>query len=39
MVQTVSAEQIDHLVTEDHAPREELDELSGRGVRLHVARL
>jgi DeoR/GlpR family transcriptional regulator of sugar metabolism len=39
MVQTVSAEQIDHLVTEDAAPRDELDELSGRGVRLHIARL
>ncbi|MCW2901417.1 MAG: DeoR family transcriptional regulator [Streptosporangiaceae bacterium] len=39
MVQTVAAEHIDHLVTEDAAPREELDELSGRGVRLHVARL
>ncbi|GAA3985012.1 DeoR/GlpR family DNA-binding transcription regulator [Actinomadura viridis] len=39
MVQTVPAEEIGHLVTEEAAPREELDELSGRGVRLHVARL
>ncbi|MBX6768949.1 MAG: DeoR family transcriptional regulator, partial [Actinomadura rubrobrunea] len=39
MVQTVPAERIDHLVTDEHAPQEELDELSARGVRLHVARL
>jgi DeoR/GlpR family transcriptional regulator of sugar metabolism len=39
MVQTVATEQIDHLVTDDAAPRDVLDELGGRGVRLHVARL
>ncbi|GLW66865.1 DeoR family transcriptional regulator [Actinomadura rubrobrunea] len=39
MVQTVPAERIDHLVTDERAPQEELDELSARGVRLHVARL
>lgn len=38
MVQTVPSERIHHLVTEDAAAREELDELGGRGVRLHVAR-
>ncbi|SEL83586.1 DeoR/GlpR family DNA-binding transcription regulator [Nonomuraea pusilla] len=37
MVQTVPAERIDHLVTDDAAPRDVLDELSARGVRLHVA--
>jgi DeoR/GlpR family transcriptional regulator of sugar metabolism len=37
MVQTVPADRIDHLVTDDAAPRDVLDELSGRGVRLHVA--
>ena len=39
MVQTVPADRIDHLVTGDAAPPEELYELSARGVRLHVARL
>ncbi len=39
MVQTVSAEQIDHLVTDDAAPRDVLDELGGKGVRLHVAHI
>ncbi|WP_248964777.1 DeoR/GlpR family DNA-binding transcription regulator [Sphaerisporangium perillae] len=38
MVQTVATEHIDHLVTDDAAPRDVLDELSGKGVRLHVAR-
>ncbi|MCG5212762.1 DeoR/GlpR family DNA-binding transcription regulator [Streptosporangium sp. KLBMP 9127] len=37
MVQTVPT--FDHLVTDDGAPRDVLDELAGRGVRLHVARL
>jgi DeoR/GlpR family transcriptional regulator of sugar metabolism len=37
MVQTVAPDRIDHLVTDDAAPRDVLDELSGRGVRLHVA--
>jgi DeoR/GlpR family transcriptional regulator of sugar metabolism len=37
MVQTVAAERIDHLVTDDAAPRDVLDELSGKGVHLHVA--
>ncbi|WP_327582212.1 DeoR/GlpR family DNA-binding transcription regulator [Nonomuraea sp. NBC_00507] len=37
MVQTVPPDRIDHLVTDDAAPRDVLDELSGRGVRLHVA--
>jgi DeoR/GlpR family transcriptional regulator of sugar metabolism len=39
MVQTVPAEQIDHLVTGDAAAQDELHELSARGVRIHVARL
>jgi len=39
MVQTVPAERIDHLVTDENAPADVLDELAGRGVRLHVARL
>jgi DeoR/GlpR family transcriptional regulator of sugar metabolism len=38
MVQTVPAEQIDHLVTGDAAPQEELHELTARGVRIHIAR-
>jgi DeoR/GlpR family transcriptional regulator of sugar metabolism len=38
MVQTVPADRIDHLVTGDAAPQEELHELSARGVRLHIAR-
>ncbi|TMR21818.1 hypothetical protein [Nonomuraea zeae] len=37
MVQTVAADRIDHLVTDDSAPRDVLDELGARGVRLHVA--
>jgi DeoR/GlpR family transcriptional regulator of sugar metabolism len=39
MVQTVPTDRIDHLVTGDPAPQEELYELTARGVRLHVARL
>jgi DeoR/GlpR family transcriptional regulator of sugar metabolism len=39
MVQTVPTERIDHLVTDENAPADVLDELAGRGVRLHVARL
>jgi hypothetical protein len=39
MVQTVSTDRIDHLVTGDAAPQEELHELGLRGVRLHIARL
>jgi DeoR/GlpR family transcriptional regulator of sugar metabolism len=39
MVQTVPTDEIDHLVTGEAAPPEELHELSARGVRLHVARL
>ncbi|WP_246060297.1 DeoR/GlpR family DNA-binding transcription regulator [Herbidospora galbida] len=37
MVQTVPTEQIAHLVTDDGAPTEVLDDLASRGVRLHVA--
>ncbi|MFC5829865.1 DeoR/GlpR family DNA-binding transcription regulator [Nonomuraea insulae] len=37
MVQTVAPDRIDHLVTDDSAARDVLDELSARGVRLHVA--
>ncbi|MEU0569949.1 DeoR/GlpR family DNA-binding transcription regulator [Nonomuraea sp. NPDC005983] len=39
MVQTVAAEQIAHLVTDDAAPRDVLDDLGARGVRLHVAQI
>ncbi|GAA4232158.1 DeoR/GlpR family transcriptional regulator of sugar metabolism [Streptosporangium album] len=39
MVQTVPTEEITHLVTDDEAPREVLDDLAGRGVRIHVARI
>ncbi|GAA4445235.1 DeoR/GlpR family DNA-binding transcription regulator [Phytohabitans houttuyneae] len=39
MVQTVPTDEIDHLVTDDAAPRDVLDELAGRAVRLHVARI
>jgi DeoR/GlpR family transcriptional regulator of sugar metabolism len=39
MVQTVPTDEIDHLVTDDAAPRDVLDELASRTVRLHVARL
>ncbi|GAA3153214.1 DeoR/GlpR family DNA-binding transcription regulator [Planomonospora alba] len=38
MVQTVPTEEIAHLVTDDEAPTEILDDLASRGVRLHVAR-
>lgn len=38
MVQTVPTDEIDHLVTDDAAPRDVLDELANRAVRLHVAR-
>jgi DeoR/GlpR family transcriptional regulator of sugar metabolism len=38
MVQTVPTDEIDHLVTDDAAPRDVLDELASRAVRLHVAR-
>jgi DeoR/GlpR family transcriptional regulator of sugar metabolism len=38
MVQTVQPDQIDHLVTDEQASREVLDELANRGVRLHIAR-
>jgi DeoR/GlpR family transcriptional regulator of sugar metabolism len=38
MVQTVPADRIDHLVTGETAPQEELHELGARGVRLHIAR-
>ncbi|GAA3446617.1 DeoR/GlpR family DNA-binding transcription regulator [Planomonospora venezuelensis] len=38
MVQTVPTEEITHLVTDDGASREVLDDLASRGVRLHVAR-
>ncbi|MFI6512355.1 DeoR/GlpR family DNA-binding transcription regulator [Streptosporangium sp. NPDC050855] len=38
MVQTVPTEDITHLVTDDGAPTEILDDLASRGVRLHVAR-
>ncbi|MFI6503809.1 DeoR/GlpR family DNA-binding transcription regulator [Nonomuraea typhae] len=37
MVQTIPAERIAHLVTDDDAPRDVLDDLAGKGVRLHVA--
>lgn len=37
MVQTVPTDRIDHLVTGDAASRDVLDDLSARGVRLHVA--
>lgn len=37
MVQTVAPDRIDHLVTDDSASRDVLDDLSARGVRLHVA--
>ncbi|MFI6457074.1 DeoR/GlpR family DNA-binding transcription regulator [Streptosporangium amethystogenes] len=39
MVRTVPTEEITHLVTDDEAPREVLDDLTGRGVRIHVARI
>lgn len=39
MVQTVPADEIDHLVTDDNAPRDVLDELANRAVRLHLARV
>lgn len=39
MVQTIPTDDIDHLVTEDAAPTDVLDDLGTRGVRLHVARL
>lgn len=39
MVQTVPTDEIDHLVTDDAAPRDVLDELANRAVRLHVARV
>jgi DeoR/GlpR family transcriptional regulator of sugar metabolism len=39
MVQTIPPESIDHLVTDEAASSEVLDELAGRGVRLHIARL
>ncbi|MEU4409990.1 DeoR/GlpR family DNA-binding transcription regulator [Streptosporangium sp. NPDC023963] len=39
MVQTVPTEEITHLITDDEAPREVLDDLTGRGVRIHVARI
>ncbi|HEY8457740.1 MAG TPA: DeoR/GlpR family DNA-binding transcription regulator [Actinopolymorphaceae bacterium] len=39
MVQTVPPDEIDHLVTDDDASRDELDQLGSRGVRLHIARL
>lgn len=39
MVQTIATDDIDHLVTEDAAPTDVLDDLGTRGVRLHVARL
>lgn len=39
MVQTVPTDEIDHLVTDDAASRDVLDELAGRAVRLHVARI
>ncbi|MBB5079322.1 DeoR/GlpR family DNA-binding transcription regulator [Nonomuraea endophytica] len=39
MVQTIPAERISHLVTDDDAPRDVLDELAAKGVRLHVAQL
>ncbi|MEU8298889.1 DeoR/GlpR family DNA-binding transcription regulator [Micromonospora sp. NPDC048909] len=38
MVQTVPTDEIDHLVTDDAAPHDVLDELANRAVRLHVAR-
>ncbi|MFE9204515.1 DeoR/GlpR family DNA-binding transcription regulator [Micromonospora sp. NPDC007230] len=38
MVQTIPTDEIDHLVTDDAAPRDVLDELANRAVRLHVAR-
>lgn len=38
MVQTVPPERIDHLVTDDGASRDVLDELGARGVRLHIGR-
>jgi DeoR/GlpR family transcriptional regulator of sugar metabolism len=38
MVQTVPAHRIGHLVTDDAAPRDVLDELAGKGMRLYVAR-
>ncbi|MGC5014196.1 DeoR/GlpR family DNA-binding transcription regulator [Streptosporangium sp. DT93] len=38
MVRTVPTEEITHLVTDDGAPTEVLDDLASRGVRLHVAR-
>jgi len=37
MVQTVPPDRIDHLVTDEGAPRDVLDELAARGVRLHIA--
>ncbi|NUR89297.1 MAG: DeoR/GlpR transcriptional regulator [Nonomuraea sp.] len=39
MVQTIPADRIDHLVTDDAAARDVLDELAGKGVRLHVAQI
>ncbi|GAA3408773.1 DeoR/GlpR family DNA-binding transcription regulator [Streptosporangium vulgare] len=39
MVQTVPTEEITHLITDDEAPREVLDDLTTRGVRIHVARI
>ncbi|MEV0156337.1 DeoR/GlpR family DNA-binding transcription regulator [Micromonospora sp. NPDC050686] len=38
MVQTVPTDEIDHLVTDDAASRDVLDELANRAVRLHLAR-
>ncbi|MEU5722282.1 DeoR/GlpR family DNA-binding transcription regulator [Micromonospora sp. NPDC047738] len=38
MVQTIPTDEIDHLVTDDAAPRDVLDELANRAIRLHVAR-
>lgn len=37
MVQTVPPEDIDHLVTSDQAPSDQLDRLRDLGVRVHVA--
>jgi DeoR/GlpR family transcriptional regulator of sugar metabolism len=39
MVQTVAAESITHLVTDDLADPEVLDRLRAVGVRVHVARV
>ncbi|GAA2352823.1 DeoR/GlpR family DNA-binding transcription regulator [Nonomuraea africana] len=39
MVQTVPADRIDHLVTDESAPGDVLDELAGKGVRLHIAQV